>query len=276
MKADFKETVFFSVFLTVCLLLFNSCGLEEYVYLVGPTTLNHTSYYTTVSEERYVEFTTAETANSTKPQFQGTAVYYKIYNNHGTLSSQVSAINSLSTSTNESAAADKMIDTYGYKQLGLNENYNSPLIPNTGENKKVYIRLSNYYEDVSYQNRAIVIIGSENVNKFHADSENVYDAALNPSGYRIQGLPRRAGNSRTFDFGRAKPSFEGAEFNVPPDGDDGIGDYVKSGSTSENYENCYFVALFAVGVGEDENFNPYRSNVLHLGSFTIDTSLENN
>lgn len=258
------------------LLFFSGCGLEEYVYIVGPRVLNHTSNYETAADERYVEFTTEETANAGKTQFQGTAIYYKIYNNHSDMSSQYSSITSLSSSTNESAAATRMIDSYKYKQLGLSDNYDSPLIENAGVNRRIYIRITNYYDKTSNSNKALLIVGDSDVNKFRHNPEDVYDSATNPGGYRIRGTPRRVGNKYSFDFGRAKSSYENAEYNKAPSSDDNMDDFKESSSFSESKDGVYYVDLFAVGVGEDENFTRYYSNVLHLGSVAVDSNSEYN
>lgn len=284
MRADIlKKTKVFFVLLSVCLFfvpVFFSCGLEEYIYIQPPTVLNHAApTYETEFADRYVAFETKENPNE-QPNynnFLGTAVYYKIYNNYSTMESRIKTIESLSNSTNESAAASRMIDTYGYKPLGLAENYSSPLVEKTGVNRKVYIRLTNYYESQSNLNMAMVIVGNDDVGKFEQDSSNLYDSVSNPGGYRIHGIPRRTGNRYTFDFGRNIPSsYENAENNVPPETEQNLGDYDETSNVSASYETSYFVDLFAVGVGEDENFTQYYSNVLHLGSITVDSASEHN
>ncbi len=282
MRTDIlKKTKSFFVLSGVCLFfvpVFSACGIEEYIYIQAPTVLNHAApTYETEFAERYFEFTTNEAGQPNSDNFLGTAVYYKIYNNYSTMQSRVSSIDSLSNSTNESAAASLMIDTYGYKPLGLAENYSSPLVEKTGVNRKVYIRLTNYYESQSNSNMAMVIIGDDDVSKFERDPSDLYDPLSNPGGYRIYGIPRRTGNRYTFDFGRNIPSsYEDAENNVPPETERNLGDYEERSSTSSSYENSYFVDLFAVGVGEDENFTQYYSNVLHLGSVTVDSESEHN
>lgn len=285
MRADIlKKTKVFFVLSGVCLFfvpVFFSCGLEEYIYIQAPTVLNHAApTYETEFADRYVAFETKENPNEQPnyDNFLGTAVYYKIYNNYNTMNSRINSIETLSTSTNESAAALQMIDNYGYKPLGLAENYSSPLVEKTGENRKVYIRLTNYYESQSNLNMAMVIVGNDDVGKFEQDASNLYDPVSNPGGYRIYGIPRRTGNRYTFDFGRNIPSsYENAENNVPPETEQNLGDYEESSSVSSaSYETSYFVDLFAVGVGEDENFTQYYSNVLHLGSVTIDSESEHN
>ena len=50
--------------------------------------------------------------------FSGTEIYYKIYNNSSDLISQRNSILLVNTSSNSTAAATRMIDTYQYQVLG--------------------------------------------------------------------------------------------------------------------------------------------------------------
>ena len=254
MKANVERKKIILFFSIICLYLFNGCGIEEYIYIEYPRNVyNPPSYSTTDNVERVFSFDTYE--KDQPNEFLGTAIYYKIYNKHSRMDSQVSSITSLITSTNESASAIKMIDTLGYKQLCLNTGFESPLISKSEEkkSKKIYIRLSNYYD-----NEAIVQIDGVNIGK-----------------------PRRnfGGNKYTFDFGRGQNSSSENydEYSVIPNKDDDDVDFVDSEDEDiSNAEYEWYVDLFAVGVGEDENFTQYYSKVLHLGSVAIDVSSEHN
>lgn len=277
MKVDIlKGAKFVFVFFSVCLFLFSSCGLEEYIYVEGPDSSGRLIYpnYESFSTDRYFEFTTKET--NQPDRFQGTAIYYKIYNNYSTMNSKASAIDNLNSSTNESAAATRMIDSYGYKELGILDNYSSPLVEDSNENKMVYIRLTNNDQAESNENKAFVIIGDDNIKKFNNDSSDIYDETSNPNGYKVFGIPRRAGNRYTFDFGRSASSWDNNENNALPSTEDTIGDYEESNSFSDDDNKVYYVDLFAVGVAQDDNFVKYYSKVLHLGSVKIDSSSEYN
>ena len=273
MKANIEKKKLFLFFSIICLFLFNGCGLEDYIYIYPPQVINHIPTYETANADRYFIFQTNE--KEQPEQFQGTAIYYKIYNKHSTMESRASSITSLISSTNESASAVKMIDTYGYKQLNLSSGLESPLIPKSSDksSQKVYIRLTNYFEEENPQyNKSIVLIGQKNIDDFQKGTFDDVD----------KWEPRRnfGGNKYTFDFGRGKnSSYENYEFSVVPDNDDEDVEYSDSEDTdltSVNPEDEWYVDLFAVGVGEDENFTQYYSSVLHLGSVAIDASSENN
>ena len=99
----------------------SSCGLEEVLSLDSPTvTQNNPLYSSTDYLTWYSAFTTEE--SSQPEQFIGTEVYYKIYNNYSSLTSQRSAILSVNTTSNSSAAATRMIETYTYQPLGTSVN----------------------------------------------------------------------------------------------------------------------------------------------------------
>ena len=128
MKAniEFKKIIYFISI--ICLFIFNSCGLEDYIYISPPRTVWNPPEYDTQNILRSITFETNEKEN-VNDAFLGTAVYYKIYNKCATMRSRSSSITSLISSTNESASAVKMIESYGYKQLCLNTGLESPLIP---------------------------------------------------------------------------------------------------------------------------------------------------
>jgi hypothetical protein len=106
--------------------------------------------------EKYFDFWTNDAANyaaDSSFDYLGTAVYYKIYNNYSTMTSAASAITALNSSTTYSAAADKMIETYGYRELITTTTSQSPLIPASASNQRVYIRLSDYQSDTSFRGK---------------------------------------------------------------------------------------------------------------------------
>ena len=267
MKTAFIKKYLLRFFFICSLFLFSACGLESYIYIDAPTVTHSTPTYETLPDNSYFEFTTNE--NSDKPAFLGTAIYYKIYNNYTTMASQVSSISSLaSSSTNESAAAAKMIDSYGYKQLGLkrgNEGITkTPLIERSSEGKqRVYIRLTNFQDSEEF--KAVVKVKKDDGNGTYPASSEL-------------GTPMRVENRNSFDFGRTDSSKWGeqAEKNLLPEENDALGDVNYSSSFSDDEKNCWYVDLYAVGVGMSEDFVTYYSNVLHLGAVKIDASQEDN
>ena len=260
-----KNTRFLSIkyIFGMCLVyMFASCGIDEVFYLDAPSiTYNVPTYETTDYTAKYVAFQTEEDQDDGGDYtFDGTAVYYKIYNNYSTMVSRNSAIASVNTSSNSDAAAIKVIETYGYKELGSRSasggTLGSPLISDGGSNRSVYIRLTTYGNYASWTSTAFtpkILIGA------NSDDGSV-------PAY----VPMRNGNSKSFDFGRSSSDgFDESVAAVPSSSDDDV----VYGSFSA--ENTWYVDLYAVAVGHDNSFSQYYSLVLHLGAIPIVSGVKN-
>jgi hypothetical protein len=246
-----------------CLLFFSGCGLDEYYMVAAPYLVYNQPTYSSLYESRYFDFYTYDTGQPTSSDFDymGTAVYYKIFNNHSTMASAYSAIVSLNSSTTYSAAADKMIETYGYKELSYYDTDSgavktpSPLLPNAGQNIRVYIRLMNY-QDGNYTAKII--------KDWDGNSDSLSASAIL--------IPRRNISGKyTFDFGRttSDPDYS----KIPEEGDDDVN---YSSSFSDDDKKVWYIDLFAVAVGRDTTYTKYYSHVLHLGSVPVNSSEEDN
>ncbi|MCR4734933.1 MAG: hypothetical protein K5829_08020 [Treponema sp.] len=246
----------FYFFIAGCLFLFNfSCGLDVYEVIPPPVSVIHQpDYNTTDHSEKYFSFYTEEKFSLSAYTFLGTEVYYKIYNNVSTMTSERSTLESLASSTTSANSADRMISSYSYQLLTYDGRSTSVLIPKTGENREVYIRLSNYMESDDLKDfTARISIGVDDV--FEGDD--------------YLGVPLRttdSGSKRTFDFGRS-----GDTNSEPVDGDIDL-----KYSSSSTEDGCWYVQLFAVGVARDTSFALQYSSVLFLGAVTIDASSEDN
>ncbi len=253
MKRFFLSNIFLS-----CLFLFLGCGLDEYYVLDAPvsslstpsvTSANYT-FQTPFDSADFSFRTNEEGINKTYTQadssfkFLGTAIYYKIYNNYSKMNSEISSLSSLNTSTNESAAASKMIETYKYVQLGCKEGSVTPLISGTGNNKTVKIRLTNYQEFIS---------------KIYIDDVAKFTPIRNKDKEPF-----------SFDFGRSNKDGDYSDDELPKDGDSDVvyGD--------ESSEGMWYVSLYAVAVGRDTTYTTYYSGLLHLGAVAIDSREKDN
>ena len=239
-----------------------SCGLEEVLSLDAPTvTQNNPLYSSTDYLTWYSAFTTEE--SSQPEQFIGTEVYYKIYNNYSSLTSQRSAILSVNTTSNSSAAATRMIETYTYQPLGTSVNTGRVVfVPNSGSNRRVIIRLKNYLDGSG-------VTGDSDRFNFVAcigfRSGESFDYTYDGDYY----IPYRNGNSKSFDFFDYDEDNKGGSRDVEPV--EGDSDYFhNSNGFSEGYENTYFVQLFAVAKAwNTDTCAPSYSLVLDLGSIPI-------
>lgn len=262
--------LYISIF-CVCLFLCPSCGLETYYVLEGPTQRFSNPSITSSGEaseylESYFSFQTNDKDNANDGDFKymGTAIYYKIYNNYSTMNSHISAVSSLSSSTNYSSAFPKL-QSYGYQELGVDKekltgdekkkSY-SPLIEAASSNRKIVIRLTNYKEPSDaeklkeWEYRAKILIGE--------DTDDTKATEL---------YPMRLDNTKSFDFGRKNSN---GDYDKPKSGEDDV----NYGTASK--EDVYYVTLYAVAVGRDNTFTTYYSNVLYLGSVAINAAEEDN
>lgn len=249
------ECLIYSLVLAGCFLFLNtSCGLEEYYYLDSPREYNNMPsvdrYSDTDYTDRYFEFRTNETdlldylENDSDFRFMGTDVYYKIYNNYDTMISERSSLSSASLN-NEYSAASKLIDTYKYLPLKYEGQSVLTLIPATGKNQRVYIRLSNYQND-SYSSRLLI----DGVNK--------------------GALRRNPAVGGSFDFGRN--AYGSSNIHKIPDSSDADVKY----SSSFTNPGKWYIPLYAVAMGRDSNYSYTYSNIFYLGTVCIDQNSEDN
>ena len=260
-----KESV-----LCLFLFLFTNCGLDDFYILEAAYTDGHMVYYdTAASNDRYFSFITSETgANSdylavaSSFKFQGTEVYYKIYNNYSTLSSVASSISSLNTVSNYSAAAEKLIDTYGYKTLKFSSGSFTPLVKADGTNKYVYIKLTTVDKDTP----PCICVGNEKM--------SVYDAskALKYNGQNV--LPRRnitsssqAPQGYSFDFKINNDE----ENRTPLETDEDV-----SYSSSSTEDGTWYVDMYAISQGYDTTYTMTYSLVYYMGVCAIVEGSTNN
>ncbi|MCR4580828.1 MAG: hypothetical protein K5681_10835 [Treponema sp.] len=239
------------LYVGLCLLFLTSgCGLDVYYVLPSPYDTNHEPNYNSNYGESYFEFFTNESGfeNDGGLKFQGTEVYYKIYSSYSTMTSQVSTLQSLASSDDTSTTAStRLITTYTYKPLAVKDSTESPLIPYKGTNQRVYIRLTDYLDMEEFSAKIL------------ADDEYLYDS-------ESKTVPvRNISEKKTFNFGRT------GDNDAVPKSDDEDVNY-----TTVSETNKWYVAMFAVAVGVDYLYTSYPSNILYLGSVTIDSSSENN
>lgn len=239
------------IWIIVCLILFNltSCGLDTFYILDPPKNILHQPSYTNIEKiYNYFEFETNENGFDGSFKFTGTDVYYKIYNNHTTMQSEVDRIITLADSeTNSSSAIDYLInkDKYSYSKLIYEGNTSGTLVPYKNKSRKVRIRLTDFQNEVENSSR-ITIDGA------------------------FVGIPlRNSSDKLTFNFGRNSIDYEINK--IPVDSDDDV-----KLSSSSSVSGEWYVAMFAVASGWDTTFAPINSVPLYLGSVTIDSNSEDN
>lgn len=247
-----------SVVLILCIIagiFVSSCGLEEVIILTEPTVTDNNPLYSSDEPTNWwFGFKTAE--NDQPDEFIGTEVYYKIYSNYSDLTSQKNSITAVNSTTNQTAAATRMIETYKYKSLGLSvaTARKSTLIPKSSGNRSIVFRLKSY-------------LNNKDLTENDKYTLEACFGIKNSSLYTYESyIPYRNGNSKSFDFFDYDDDDKNGTRDVEPaEGDD---DYYYNANFSE--DNCYYVQLFAVGVGWiTSTCTSTYSLVLDLGSVPI-------
>ena len=237
---------------SVCFLFLTSgCGLDVYYVLVSPHDCVHVPVYSNNYDNSYFEFLTNDESFESGGglDFLGTEVYYKIYSNYSKMISDTETVISLS-STDETTAATRLITTYNYKALKMKDSTDAVLVPHKSYNQRVYIRLTDYLDIEDFSARVEIYNTTET------------PQVITKSGMPVRNIPER----KTFNFGRT-----GTLDGAPKATDEEDVNY-----TTQSEPNKWYVAMFAVAVGKDYLFTQYYSNVLYLGSVTIDADSADN
>jgi len=260
-----NKCFFYSLLLCGCFLFLNtSCGLDQYVYVDSPYYTNHEPAVEKNSlsdyDTSYFDFYTNENgmkefiSGSSDFIFIGTEVYYKIYNSYDKMNSDKNSLYSLSVN-NEYAAAEKLINTTsagGYQYLPLRvEGYNeSVLVPATGTNRRVYIRLTDYLSEAAYAAKVTL-------NNTPIGGTSVPKRNMQVGGY-------------SFNFGR-KNKGNTQEYKVPEKDEADV--YYDSSITNNGK---WYVSLYAVAIGRNSDYSMSYSNICYLGTVCIDANSEDN
>ena len=238
-KAFCRTRVIISSLLTGCLILFNlSCGLDTFYVIDSPSNTVHQPDCSSIDySENYFEFYTVD-RDYDAIKFLGTDVYYKIYKTSSVLESQVNDLIAASNRENSSSeAASKLIQSYNYQPLrGAGYDGVSVLLPTTGSNERVYIRLSDY--------------------------SDLYQAQITINGDNIYDSPNRVIPVRNLP---SKPSFNFGSISADLRPNSSDADVNSSGSGTD----FWYVSMFAVAIGQDYTYSPIYSNILYLGSVRI-------
>lgn len=261
---NIKISFYFLFFVISSLFYLTSCGLDTYIVVDGPNSINHSPSYTTEDfSNEYFEFNTNDVNQSNYPsdfKYLGTQVYYKIYGSYSTMLSEISYLETLAESENSAQAPGKMMNPvssggYGYQALVTNNSTSNVLIP-VDENKpyrSVYIRLTDYQNAPEFSARILV------------DGQYLNGSASNS-------IPVRYEDDLSFNFGRDASN---DKIPVPYNSSTGEGD-LDTKASSVPSDGVWYVAMFAVALGRDVTYTMQYSNILFLGSVAISSNTPDN
>lgn len=260
---NIKISFYFLFFVMAPLFFLTSCGLDTYIVVDGPNSVNHSPSYTTEDYlNEYFDFNTNDATNYPSDfKYLGTQVYYKIYGSYSTMLSEISYLETLSESENSARAQapSKMMNPvssggYGYQTLVTNNSTSNVLIPvdEIKPYRRVYIRLTDYQNLPEYSARVLV------------DGQYINGSAANS-------IPVRYEDDLSFNFGRDASN---DKIPVPYNSSTGEGDLDVTGPVPS--DGIWYVAMFAVGVGRDVTYTMQYSNILFLGSVAISSNTPDN
>lgn len=218
--------------------LFSACGLDTFYYLNPPISMTFIDDATSLSNDSIKQFVSFKTAvnGDTEDVFQGTSVYYKIFNSTSQLLSNKTTIENID-SEYSNQGIERLI-SWGYQPLTTDKVTTANLVP-AGQTKEVTIRLAN----------------ATQTNQGYA-----YPAEITVDGQNI-GVPVRSVDNKTFSFNSTAES--NSIYSLPVEGQEDVSFSAGVGT------NTWYVALYAVSTGMSPSLTPVYSQVVYLGSLAI-------
>lgn len=221
------------------LVFFSACGLETFYYLDPPISIDfidETESLSTDPSKQFVSFATASSNADNADIFQGSSVYYKIYNSPDQLFNNKKSIENINKEyTNQGM---ELLISWGYQPLTTDKVTTANLV-SAGQTKAVTIRLANATQ---------------------TKQGYAYPANITVDGQSI-GVPVRSVENKTFSFSSTAES--NSIYSLPEEGQEDV-NYNSGAGT-----NMWYVALYAVSTGMSPSLTPVYSQVVYLGSLAI-------
>lgn len=221
------------------LVFFSACGLDTFYYLDPPISIDFIDETESLSNDplkKFVSFATVSSNADNADIFQGSSVYYKIYNSPDQLFNNKKSIENINKEyTNQGM---ELLISWGYQPLTTDKVTTANLV-SAGQTKAVTIRLAN----------------TTQTNQGYA-----YPASITVDGQSI-GVPVRSVENKTFSFSSTADS--NSIYSLPEEGQEDVSFSTGAGTST------WYVALYAVSTGMSPSLTPLYSQVVYLGSLAI-------
>lgn len=222
------------------LVFFSACGLDTFYYLDPPISRHFIDDASSLSNDpsnQFVSFITASSNADNADIFQGSSVYYKIYNSSDQLFNNKKSIENINKEyTNQGM---ELLISWGYQPL-TTDKVDTVNLVSAGGSQEVTIRLWNQTLD--------------------GDGNYTYPARIQVGGNDI-GIPVRSVNDNFFSF---NSSVDGdSPYSLPMEGQEDVSFSTGAGTST------WYVALYAVSTGMSPSLTPVYSQVVYLGSLAI-------
>jgi hypothetical protein len=238
-----KRSPVLPVLAALAALFFSACGIEDFIYLYPVVNIPHDPTSSEDESAKYFCFTTRDSENSSAEpdNFKGYEIYYRIYNTASARATDVSAI-STANDSNPTGIVTVLTGRNYQRMTSTKRLTNYPLIPGTGTDRTVYIRLADY-ETVPSR----IFAGALDVDSLPSidSSEDL-------------GIPLRTMDGLS-DASDTAFRFDPEEF----DSDDGDVSYSTSG------DGCWYVQAYVVAYGYDGSYKSIYSEAKSLGAITL-------
>lgn len=224
------------------LFLFSACGLDTFYYLNPPISWNFIDEAASLSTDPSNEFVSFVTSLNSESReiFQGTSVYYKIYNSPTQLLSHKTTIENINTEYSDQGI--ERLNNWGYQPLTTTELTTANLVSASDLIKEVSIRLSNQVPNPQ-------VPGSY-----------MYPADVTIDNVSI-GIPLRSIDNKTFSF--STTAEDSSIYSIPKEGEEDV--YF----TANAETSTWYVALYGITTGTSPSLTPVYSRVIYLGSLAI-------
>lgn len=227
------------IFSWFLLVFFSACGLDTFYYLDPPISIDFIDETESLSNDpskKFVSFATTSSNADNADIFQGSSVYYKIYNSPDQLFNNKKSIENINKEyTNQGM---ELLISWGYQPLTTDKVTTANLV-SAGQTKAVTIRLAN----------------ATQTNPGYA-----YPASITVDGQSI-GVPVRSVENKTFSFSSTADS--NSINSLPEEGQEDVSFSTGAGTST------WYVALYAVSTGMSPSLTPLYSQVVYLGSLAI-------
>lgn len=235
------------VIMLTCI-FFMSCGLETVSYITAPE-LNYLPENTD-SLQRIYQFTTSDSLNSSESTFEGTSIYYRIYNNKTKMNSDINSIQN---------ANDDVVD------VGFNRMQNLGYVELTSSSTNPDILGTPLFLKQGRDEEILVRLYREGDSELFYPYFSVGGSYIQNNGVNI--IPLRAEASKTFQFYDYITDEKTDDFPQPDDID------VQFDSSAQDTK--WYVCAYGVSVGfVPETYSNYYSQLVYLGYIVIKPSYD--
>ncbi|MCD1654744.1 hypothetical protein K7J14_08505 [Treponema zuelzerae] len=249
------RSVLSSLFIVSLAVFLQSCGIDNYIYLFPVSQqLNNPTDSEDVSAQ-YFHVRTSDSRNQAEEpdSFRGFEVYYRIYNSSSARNQDIAAISTYYESY-DGLIQNWLSNTKKFHRMANSVRVNEyPLIPSASDNREVYIRFTQYTDNVPSR----IFVGNLGITSAADQDEQL--AGLLTTSFDL-GIPLRTNSEGVTDASSDDYLFSYDEIDT----DDDDVTYTSSVETDK-----WHVLALVFAYGTDATYNSIYSPSFTMGSIII-------